>query len=278
MKAFIIYNETDSIKNKSYIESYIEEGKLLHIDIRLLILENLSFGVENNKWYIKENNTKLEMPDFVICRTIHPLLSSQLEYMGVKVFNNSFVSRICNDKAKTYQYVATTGIDIVDSEFVKNELAYMKTRNVSAPMVMKTVDGHGGKEVYLIPDELSSFQEKADVVIQPLIGQRKQDLRVYVIGKSIIAAVLRTAKEGFRANFSLGGEVRLYDLNDKEITIVNKIIDLFDFGLVGIDFIIGDQGELIFNEIEDVVGARMLYQCSDINLVKLYLEYIIRNL
>ncbi|MDF2611730.1 MAG: hypothetical protein K0R92_3204, partial [Lachnospiraceae bacterium] len=42
--------------------------------------------------------------------------------------------------------------------------------------------------------------------------------------------------------------------------------------------IIGDQGELIFNEIEDVVGARMLYQCTDINLVRLYLNYIKENL
>jgi gamma-F420-2:alpha-L-glutamate ligase len=55
---------------------------------------------------------------------------------------------------------------------------------------------------------------------------------------------------------------------------VNQILNLFDFGLVGIDFLIGDKGELIFNEIEDVVGARMLYQCTDINLVGLYLDYI----
>ena len=44
--------------------------------------------------------------------------------------------------------------------------------------------------------------------------------------------------------------------------------------MVGIDFIIGDRNELIFNEIEDVVGARMLYQTSNINLVGLYLDYI----
>ena len=49
---------------------------------------------------------------------------------------------------------------------------------------------------------------------------------------------------------------------------------MFDFGLVGIDFIVGNDGELIFNEIEDVVGSRMLYAVSDISVVPLYLDYI----
>ena len=56
---------------------------------------------------------------------------------------------------------------------------------------------------------------------------------------------------------------------------MSKIVELFDFGMVGIDFIIGDSGELIFNEIEDVVGARMLYQCMPgVNLVGKYLRFI----
>jgi gamma-F420-2:alpha-L-glutamate ligase len=114
----------------------------------------------------------------------------------------------------------------------------------------------------------------SDVVIQPLTGTKHQDLRVYVIGKDIVAAVLRTATDGFKSNFSLGGKVCLYQLKQDEIELVRRIIDQFEFGLVGIDFILGDEGELIFNEIEDVVGSRMLYQCSDINIVELYLFYI----
>jgi glutathione synthase/RimK-type ligase-like ATP-grasp enzyme len=115
-------------------------------------------------------------------------------------------------------------------------------------------------------------------VVQPLIGSRHQDLRVYVIGNKIQAAVLRTAKEGFKSNYSLGGEVSLYFLSEQETEIVNTIMDQFDFGLVGIDFIIGDEGELIFNEIEDVVGSRMLYRCSDINIVERYLKFIRKQL
>jgi gamma-F420-2:alpha-L-glutamate ligase len=188
---------------------------------------------------------------------------------------------------------------MVDSSFYRNSQVSEALTMLQNETVIKAVDGHGGSQVFLINERQNNNPEEgietldysgeemdgvrqyilngigsSDVVIQPFTGSRCQDLRVYVIGKEIIAAVLRTAASGFKSNYSLGGEVRLYELSEQELVIVNIIIDEFDFGLVGIDFIIGDNGELIFNEIEDVVGARMLYQTSEINIVERYLSYI----
>ena len=70
----------------------------------------------------------------------------------------------------------------------------------------------------------------------------------------------------------------MYSLTADEQELVQKIIDLFNFDMVGIDFILDDNGNLVFNEIEDVVGARMLYQCSDIDIVKEYLSYISKKI
>ncbi len=289
MEAWLIYDRDAAEYNQKYIQFYIDEGAKLKIKVRLILTEELEFGVLDNKWFIKYQNKKIEQPDFAICRVIYPLLSKQLEFMGIRVFNNSFVAEICNDKAKTYQYLAKTGIKMVDSIFVRNSKLKEHLMNVKenstdrkVPSIIKAVNGHGGSQVFLIEEENKTQIVKelgsSDAVIQPLTGSRHQDLRVYVIGKKIIAAVLRTAKEGFKANYSLGGEVTLYNLSDDEMEIVNIIIGLFDFGLVGIDFIIGDKGELIFNEIEDVVGARMLYLCSKVNLVELYLRYIVQSI
>jgi len=289
MVGWLIYSEQDVEKNKSYIEFYMEEGNLLDITITLMLVEKLQFGIRDNRWYLTYNHVEIKYPDFAVCRTIYPLLNKQLEYIGIKVFNNSQVAEICNDKARTYQFVAELGIQMVDSLFYRNSMLTQVLDSIQEPSVIKAVAGHGGNQVFLI-DPLNSTDvefnncincntiyeklDNSDVVLQPLIGSRHQDLRVYIIGHKIIAAVLRTAKEGFKSNYSLGGEVREYNLSKKEIQIVDKIANHFEFGLVGIDFIIGDKGELIFNEIEDVVGARMLYQCTDINLVRLYLKYI----
>jgi gamma-F420-2:alpha-L-glutamate ligase len=305
MVAWIIYNQESAYYNRQYIQFYIEEGAKLGIDIRLILVEKLEFGVKDNHWFIKHQGRDTELPDFAICRAIYPLLSKHLELMGIHVFNNSFISEICNDKARTCQYLAKTGIRMVDTSFYQNNQLRDVLSKVEADTVIKAVDGHGGSQVFLaepsddrkyshitfsnertpqntdkaiISDKYLPIIEgirSSNLVVQPLTGSKHQDLRVYVIGKEIIAAVLRTAREGFKSNFSLGGEVRLYELTEKEKTLVKKIIDQFEFGLVGIDFIIGDEGEFIFNEIEDVVGSRMLYQCSDINIVELYLNYIL---
>jgi gamma-F420-2:alpha-L-glutamate ligase len=328
MTAWIIYFRQAAEYNRQYINFYTEEGAKLGIDFKLILVEDLEFGVRNNSWFIRYQKAKLDYPDFVICRAIYPLLSKQLELMGIRVFNNSFVAEICNDKARTYQYLAKTGITMVDTSFYRSFQFDEIMSRIDGATVVKAVEGHGGSQVFLInPDDADAYNNKtrqdgnesinnnhiptnqanenyistthgctcndealkkigdikkalkgSDLVVQPRIGSRNQDLRVYVIGKDIIAAVLRTAKEGFKSNFSLGGEVRLYELNEQEKALVNLIINQFNFGLVGIDFIIGDNGELIFNEIEDVVGSRMLYKCSDINIVQRYLIYILNNI
>lgn len=290
MVGWLIYHKEAASYNEKYIQFYIEEGRKLYVDVRLILVEELEFGVKNDTWFLSYQKEGMKLPDFVICRAIYPLLSRQLELMGIPVFNNSFVAEICNDKARTYQYLAKTGVRLVDSSFYKSEQLSRLLEDENKACVIKAVDGHGGSQVFLTGDTNNDFstadwkQEiivgigSCDFVKQPLIGRSHQDLRVYVIGTEIIAAVLRTAREGFKSNYSLGGEVRLYELSQEEEAIVRRIIREFDFGLVGIDFILGEHGELIFNEIEDVVGSRMLYHCSDINIVRRYLTCIINRL
>lgn len=278
LQGWMLYNREDAKRNAQYIQFHKEEGEKLGIEIKLLYIEDIEFGVLYDEWYVLYEGKELEKPDFAIVRMNYPLLSRQLELMDIPVFNSSFVASICNDKAQTSQYVAKTGVAMVDSKFVHKSFLLEQLNSVKRPFVVKAVSGHGGKQVFLVDDgqDIKEIYDKLDdhVVIQPLASKRRQDLRVYIVGSQIVGAVLRTGQDGFRSNFSLGGKAELYTLEDDEKEIVEKIVDLFDFGLAGIDFIIGDNGALIFNEIEDVVGSRMLYSCSDINIVALYLEYI----
>lgn len=278
LKGWLLYNREDAERNRGYIEFYRVEGKKLGIQIELFYIDDIEFGIKYDEWYVNDKGHIAKRPDFAIVRMNYPLLSRQLELLGIPVFNNSFAASVCNDKAQTYQYVAKTGIQMVDSRFVHKKFLLEQLESIQKPFVVKSVSGHGGQQVFLVEEntKIATVYEKLDdhVVIQPLVGSRKQDLRVYIVGNQIVGAVLRTGQDGFRSNFSLGGKAEFYELDDEEKAIVEKIIDLFDFGLAGIDFIIADGGALVFNEIEDVVGSRMLYSCTDINIVSLYLEYI----
>lgn len=285
MLAWILYGRKEAEYNKHYIEMYQEEGSKFNITFKLILVEDLDFGVENNTWYIRYESKPIEMPSFVINRVIYPLITRQFELMRIPVFNSYQVARICNDKASTYLEVAALGIPVVDTTFCKYDHVKEKLSRREDKTVVKTVDGHGGKQVFLINphnneevNKLIHAIDHHDVVLQPIVGTNHEDLRVYVIGNKIIAAILRKAKEGFKSNFSLGGEVSVYQLSKQEQDMVMNIVDLIKPDMVGIDFIIDDDDKLIFNEIEDVVGARMLYQCTDINLVKLYIEHILDHI
>lgn len=300
MVAWIVYFRGSAIKNKKFIQFYVEEGAKLGIEVKLVLVEDLEFGVRNNAWFIEYKKKPAALPDFVICRAIYPLLSRQFELMGIKVFNNSFVAELCNDKAKTYQYLAKTGINMIDSSFYRNSQVNEVLSSVEKLTVIKAVEGHGGKQVFRVdPMEVrtfdmasesdddmmnsSSFKHKSDimnglkhsdVVVQPFTGTRNLDLRVFIVGKEIVASLVRTFVEGTQSRLYLSGEVSQYQLSEEEKAIVQIIIDQFDFGLVGIDFLIGMRGELIFKGIEDIAGCRTVYQYTNINIVERYLRYM----
>ena len=104
-----------------------------------------------------------------------------------------------------------------------------------------------------------------------------KDLRVYVTGNRITACMLRTSETDFRSNFCLGGQARVYTLSGEEEKMLKKIMSHLSIGHCGIDFLF-HQDHLIFNELEDVVGSRMLYSYTDIDVVDDYIAYILSAL
>lgn len=276
MKFWLIYRKEEAVRNKDYIAMYQKYAPEYGLECDLVYVEDLQYGVKNSRPFIVEKSGK-ELPDFAIVRTILPSLNRQLELLMIPSLNNYQVSRICNDKAECYRYLSDKGIPMPDTVFVANREIAGFLKHCPIGTVLKAVDGHGGSQVCLYDgnaEEILRIMGRSDMVAQEKVGNKNSDLRVYVIGRRIIASVLRESNEGFRANYSLGGKVSLYTLNEKEEELVQKIISLFDFDMVGIDFILDDNGNLVFNEIEDVVGARMLYQCSGIDIVREYLQYI----
>lgn len=159
--------------------------------------------------------------------------------------------------------------------------AYNKdTESIPYPAVIKSCSGHGGSEVYFIQDAKAyrewiehSCQAGQAYVLQQAASDLGKDVRVYVVGNQISASVLRTSDEDFRSNYCLGGQVRLYELSQEERELVERVISGLSIGMAGIDFIFHD-GRMVFNEIEDMAGARGLYSLTDYDLVDDYVCYI----
>lgn len=272
MIGWLIYHRTDAKRNAAFIDWFLTESKRLAIDLQLVYTDELQVGLEQGQVRIHRKNA-----DFAIVRTIDPLLTAQLEQAGIVCFNNAETAALANDKIKTHMELAKLEIPMVDMYFQTH--TPLLQAPLAFPFVWKTAHGRGGKEVHLVEteDQYQALQQQYGnhpIVMQELAPTSGKDVRVFVIGKNVIAAVLRSSEQDFRANYSLGGNAAFYSLNTQELQLVQRIINHYDFGFVGIDFLFDGNGGFLFNEIEDVVGSRTLSKVSDINIVRLYLEHI----
>lgn len=267
----LIYNRPEAEPNKNYIDFYRRACARRGVDFLVLYKEDLDAGV-----------TPMPTQGFIINRTRSLELAQHLESAGLPVFNNSRITLLGNDKLAALRYIEEIGLPILKTgEHIEDFDRF--------PIVMKSRDGHGGTEVFLLhrPEEAPVMQQKAAEarsrdanpaplrwIYQEVADTPGKDLRVYVTGNRITAAMLRSSDSDFRSNFCLGGQASFYTLSPAEEDTVRKIMSGLSIGHCGIDFLF-HKGHLIFNELEDVVGSRMLYSYTNIDVVSDYLDFIL---
>lgn len=256
-KGLIVYQKEDQEKNIWFINKCLEDLNDNHFS--LLYKEE-----SETLSYINDHQI-----DFVIYRGRDYTLAKKLEERGIKVFNNSLTNKVANDKYETFLFCHRNNINCL--------VAYRKIEDVTAfPCVMKSINGHGGQEVFLInslKDETTLRKQMNDKFIYQEYLPHSQDVRLYVLNKKVVGAVNRSNPHDFRSNFSLGGEVSFYLPSQEMIDDAVKVANLLDADFIGVDFLINDK-DCYLNEIEDPVGSRMLYQTSDIDIVSLYINHI----
>lgn len=276
MRGLLIYERHESVRNHRFIEYWLETAKVKQVDLRLVLLEEMAFGLKNNRPFLMVNGEEITA-DFAVVRAKKPLLSHHLEKMGIAVFNPAHVSEILNDKRRTHA-MFQDDFPMMDTAFVEGD----SPSPFPYPVVVKASAGCGGREVRLCDNEESYRTALKDfaysAVVQPLCDTPGRDVRVYMLGKKILQGMLRYSDtEDFRANFGLHHCAKPIDIPDDIRRMALEAADRFDFGLVGVDFIF-DHGRALFNEAEDVVGTRMLYQYTDIDIVPVYMDYILARL
>ena len=262
-KALIIYAPEDVDKNRAFVDMCTEYLTERGIELKLLVLKD-------------KNQQKLDEPAeeylFAINRSRNSSISRQLENKGIRVFNGSYVTEIGNDKWKTYELALRAKIPVL-----KTQKAPLYDSDIEFPLILKSRAGHGGSEVFVVNNRseyeeyITQIGEKS--IVQPVDDTGGRDVRVYVIGGEIVVSICRQAKDGFKSNFSLGGEVEVYELSPEERAVADKVIRLLKPDYAGID-LIKDGNLVVLNEIEDAVGARMVYAATNINIIGMYMEYI----
>ena len=253
MNGVLLYKKEDAERNRWFIQKLICELSLRGVSATLALAED----------------DLARLPDFAIVRSIMPERNAELEHRGVRVFNNAATARVACDKWESYLLCKRLGLAHLQTALSDKELAF--------PLVVKARRGHGGTEVFWSENASESAQYGKEYLFQAPCDTLGIDTRVYAVGGKVVAAVKRTAKSGFKSNFSLGGSVALCSVTKEQKEAVERLYEALRFDYLGVDFL-PHNGGWVVNELEDAAGARMLYSVSDIDIASIYAEHISREL
>ncbi len=247
MKGIIIYKKKDV--SLTYVNWLIDEFLKQGIGLKLIYLEHFLL-----------NGIKEEI-NFVINKTRNSNISYMFEINNIRVFNKSIINELSANKLKGYYHARNNGLKT--SEI----LLY----NTPEKFIRKTIDGHGGEDIYLTNE---SFLKSENNLCQKFISNVVGDVRFYIVGNKIINAVIRKNSKNFLHNYKKGAKVEMYIVDKQAEASIDKFLDGIYCDYVGIDFLLLQNGELIFNEIEDVCGSRMLSHLNINNTTEEFLRHI----
>jgi len=225
-------------------------------------------------WYMGE---KLEGFDAVIPRigasVTHYGLAviRQFEMMGVYCLTESIALGRSRDKLRALQLLSRKGIGLPKTSFAHNVHDTKELIKLvgGTPLVVKLCEGTQGRGIVLAetPKAAESVIEafrvlKAEFLVQEFIKEAHgSDIRCFVIGDKVVAAMERTAQEGeFRSNLHRGGSAKVVKLTPTERRTAIKAAHTMGLQVAGVDLLRSSRGPLVMEVnsspgLEGIEGA-----------------------
>jgi len=180
----------------------------------------------------------------------------QFEMMNVYCVNESVAISRSRDKLRSLQLLARRGIGLPVTGFA-HSTKYTKdliNQVGGAPLVVKLLEGTQGIGVVLAESHnaaesiIEAFRGiKAQMLVQEFIKEAKgADLRCFVIGGKVVAAMLRQGGEGdFRSNIHRGGKARVVKLTPEERSTAVRSAKIMGLNVAGVDILRSNHGPVV---------------------------------
>jgi ribosomal protein S6--L-glutamate ligase len=114
--------------------------------------------------------------------------------------------------------------------------------------------------------------------LQEFIHHPGWDLRLFVLGETIVAGMRRHARQGWRTNVAQGGSAESYRPSAAERALALRAAHAVKCPMAGIDLLPGPNGEWYVLEINAVPGWRALSTVSGVDVAARVVEYLGKEL
>ncbi|HAF87014.1 MAG: 30S ribosomal protein S6--L-glutamate ligase [Legionellaceae bacterium] len=211
----------------------------------------------------------------------------QMEAIGMYAVNESIAISRSRDKFRSLQLLARKGIPMPLTSFAQSpdDTESLIQLVNGAPLVIKLLEGTQGKGVILADSHqsavsiINAFKEmSANILVQEFIEEsRGTDIRCFVVGDKVVAAMKRQAKEGeFRANVHQGGKALKVSLSPQERAIAISAAKTMGLKVAGVDLIRSNHGPLVL-EINSSPGLEGIEKATNVDIAHKIIEFIEKN-
>lgn len=271
----------------------VEAAEARGHDVRVINHLRCYMNIASFKPSIHYNGEMLEKFDAVIPRigasvTFYgTAVVRQFEMMGTFCLNESVAISRSRDKLRSLQLLSRRGIGLPVTGFAHSPGDTMDLLKLvgGAPIVLKLLEGTQGRGVVLAETRkaaesvVEAFRGlNANFLVQEFIEEAKgEDIRCFVIGERVVAAMMRRAEEGeFRSNLHRGGTAEQVKITPEERSTAVRAAKIMGLNVAGVDILRSNHGPVVM-EVNSSPGLEGIETATGKDVANQIVAYIEKN-
>lgn len=286
MKLALLSCSPQSYSSKRLVEAATKRGHT----VELLNTLRLTIGLDHGDPSLYYFGEALETPDAIIPRIGTSItrygtaVVRQFEQMEIYTPNTSAGISNSRDKLRSLQILSRHDVGIPTTAYVddKRDLEDALKRVGGAPVIIKLLEGTQGVGVILadkieiaraIVETLHSTKQQ--VLLQKFVAESKgKDVRAFVIGDRVVAAIRRTAQgQEFRSNIHRGGKAEKISLCPAYEEAAVRAAQIMGLRICGVDMLESEEGPQVM-EINSSPGLQGIESCTGLDIAGEIIDYI----
>jgi len=238
-------------------------------------------------------STKEDFQDVVLQRSISYFcsihLTALLENRGIEVINSSKIALLCGNKLMTTLILSRENVPVPKTFIAFNvKSALDALLEIGYPAIIKPVIGSWGRLVAPLKDPESAraiLEDRENMFplyqiyyIQEMVKRPPRDIRSFVIGDKVVAAIYRySSKDDWRTNTARGGQVENCKVTSEIENVSLRATQPFGDGIFGVDMM-ESSNDILVSEINYTTEFRNSVPATGVNIPDLILDYALRRL
>jgi ribosomal protein S6--L-glutamate ligase len=211
----------------------------------------------------------------------------QFEMMGTFPLNESVAVNRSRDKLRSLQLLSRRGIGLPVTGFANapDDIGDLIAMVGGAPLVVKLLEGTQGIGVVLCETSqaaesvLEAFMGlNVSIMVQEYIKEAGgADIRCFVVGDKVVAAIKRQAKAGeFRSNLHRGGTASLIKITPEERSTAVRAARIMGLNVAGVDLLRSNHGPLVM-EVNSSPGLEGIEGATGKDIAGMIIEFLEKN-